>query len=361
MRLRLLNPGPVTLTERVRGALLRPDLCHREEEFAALQRDVRGRIERVYEGTDGYVAVMLTGSGTAAVEAMVGSLVPRDGRALVVANGVYGDRMAQMLAAQGKRYDVVAADWLRGMDLATVEARLAADPSFTHVLAVHHETTTGRLNDVAALGALCKRFGKPLLLDGVSSFAGEDIRFDAWNLEAVAATANKCLHGVPGISFVMVRREVFAARASGATSVYLDLWRHWKEQERGWSPFTQSVHVVYALQEALAELDAQGGWRARSAEYTRRAGLVRGTLAELGVAYFLDDGAMASSAILTAFRVPAQVSYERLHDELKARGFVIYAGQGPYQGKVFRIAVMGDLTTGDLDELVASLRHILAR
>ena len=355
-RMRLLNPGPVTLTERVRGALQRPDLCHREQEFADLQLEVRRRLEALYDGADGYVAVMLTGSGTAAVEAMVGSVVPRDGHALVVANGVYGDRMAQMLAAQGKRYDVVAADWLKGMDLAAVDARLAADPSITHVLAVHHETTTGRLNDLDALGAICKRHGRPLLLDGVSSFGGEPIRFSEWNLDAVAGTANKCLHGVPGISFVLVKKSLFAARASGATSVYLDLWRHWKEQERGWSPFTQSVHVVYALQEALLELDAQGGWKARHAEYARRAAVVRNALAAMKVEYFLDDGATASSSILTAFKVPAGKSYDRLHDDLKARGFVIYAGQGPYLGKMFRIAVMGDLGARDLEELVEGLK-----
>ncbi len=355
-RVRLLNPGPVTLTERVRGALQQPDLCHREQEFADLQLDVRRRLEAIYDGADGYVAVMLTGSGTAAVEAMVGSVVPRDGHALVVANGVYGDRMAQMLAAQGKRHDVVAADWLKGMDLAAVDARLAADASITHVLAVHHETTTGRLNDLDALGAICKRHNRPLLLDGVSSFGGEPIRFAEWNLDAVAATANKCLHGVPGVSFVMVKKSLFAARPSGATSVYLDLWRHWKEQERGWSPFTQSVHVVYALQEALRELDAQGGWKARHAEYARRAAVVRNALAAMKVEYFLDDGATASSSILTAFKVPAGKSYDRLHDDLKARGFVIYAGQGPYLGKMFRIAVMGDLGARDLEELVEGLK-----
>ena len=360
-RTRLLNPGPVTLTERVRGALTREDLCHREAEFAALQLDVRGRLERIYDGVAGaYVAVMLTGSGTAAVEAMVGSLVPKDGHALVVANGVYGDRMAQMLAAQGKRFTVVAADWLHDIDLAAVEQHLAGDASITHVLSVHHETTTGRLNSVAALGALCKKYDRAFLLDGVSSFGGEDIRFEEWNLEAVAGTANKCLHGVPGISFALVKKGVFAARASGATSVYLDLWRHWKEQQGGWSPFTQSVHVVYALQEALAEMESQGGWRARCAEYARRAGLVRAVLHELGVAYFLDDGARASSSILTAFAVPAHVTYDALHDGLKARGFVIYAGQGPYLGKMFRIAVMGDLTATDLDELAAGLRAIIA-
>lgn len=359
-RTRLLNPGPVTLTERVRGALQRPDLCHREREFAELQLDVRARIESIYDDADDFVAIMLTGSGTAAVEAMVGSLVPRDGHALVVANGVYGDRMAQMLSAQGKRFEVVSSDWLEGINLAEVDRRLASDPSITHVLSVHHETTTGRLNAIAELGALCKKHNRAFLLDAVSSFGGEDVRFEEWNLEGVAATANKCLHGVPGISFVMVRRSALSSRASGATSVYLDLWRHWKEQQNGWSPFTQSVHVVYALQEALIEMDSQGGWRARSAEYARRAALVRSTLRELGVEYFLADGERASSAILTAFKVPSHVPYERLHDELKERGFVIYAGQGPYLGKMFRIAVMGDLTETDLAELTAGLRAIIA-
>ncbi|MDB4927852.1 MAG: 2-aminoethylphosphonate:pyruvate aminotransferase, partial [Myxococcaceae bacterium] len=237
----------------------------------------------------------------------------------------------------------------------------AADASFTHVLAVQHETTTGRDNDVAALGALCKRFGKPLLLDGVSSFAGEPIDFAGWNLEAVAATANKCVHGVPGASFVLVREGVFAERPSGATSVYLDLWRHWKEQRTGGSPFTQSVHCVYALQEALKELDDEGGWRARHATYDRRAGAVREALLALGVEYFLDDGATASSSILTAFKVPAWTTYEALHDGLKERGFIIYAGQGPYAGKMFRIAVMGALGERDVAELLEGLRALLTR
>ncbi len=361
-RLRLLNPGPVTLTERVRAALGRPDLCHREPEFYALARDVRGRLERVYDGCAGtFVALLLTGSGTSAVEAMVGSLVPKDGHALVVANGVYGDRMASMLAAQGKRATVISADWLSPMDLEGAERVLASDPSITHVLAVQHETTTGRANDVAALGALCVRYQRPMLLDAVSSFAGEAIDFAGWNLEGVAATANKCVHGVPGMSFVFVREAAFAARPSGATSVYLDLWRHWKEQRTGSAPFTQSVHCLYALQEALRELDDEGGWKARHASYVARAERVRATLRELGVSYFLDDGATVSSPILTAFEVPAWTTYDALHDGLKERGFVIYAGQGPYAGRMFRIAVMGDLREDDLRELTDALRTLLAR
>jgi 2-aminoethylphosphonate-pyruvate transaminase len=211
------------------------------------------------------------------------------------------------------------------------------------------------------LGALCKRIGRPLLLDGVSSFGGEDIRFTEWNLEAVAGTANKCLHGVPGVSFVLVKRAVLSSRPSGATTVYLDLWRHWKEQQTGFSPFTQSVQVVYALQEALTEMEEMGGVRTRHSEYVRRSGVVRAALAELGVERFVAGSEELYSSILTSFKMPSHVTYEHLHDELRARGFVIYAGQGPYAGHMFRIAVMGDLTQGDLDELVFGLRAVLAR
>src|SRR5262249_39470271 len=147
-------------------------------------------------------------------------------RALVVANGIYGERLATILQAQGKEHDIVRSAWTEPMNIEEVERRLAGDARFTHVLAVHHETTTGRLNDLAALGAICRRRGVALLVDGVSSFAGEPIDFEAWNIEAVAATANKCLHGVPGIAFVLARKRAFEERVSGARCLYLDLFRN---------------------------------------------------------------------------------------------------------------------------------------
>ncbi len=358
--MKLLNPGPVTLTARVRNALLREDMCHREPEFAALSRSVIERLGRVYaEASTTHVAVLLTGSGTAAVEAMLGSLVPKTGKVLVVANGVYGERAAAMLAAQGKAHDVVKAEWLAPMDLAAAEKKLASG-GYTHVVAVHHETTTGRLNDVAALGALCKRFDVPLLLDAVSSFGGEEIRFEAWNLLACAATANKCLHGVPGIAFVLARKDAFAeGKTSGATSVYLDLFRYKKEQDKGWSPFTQAVQPLFALDEALDELADQGGWEKRRASYRARTERVMSGLRAMGVEILLESPS-AFSSILTGYRIPKGHSYEALHDALKKAGFVIYAGQGNFQGAIFRVAVMGDLTDADLDRVLAEIRGVLA-
>src|SRR5437773_630933 len=175
---KLLNPGPVTLTARVREALRGPDLCHREPEFAALQTEIRTRLVQVYpEAERDFVALLLTGSGTAAVEAMVGSLVPARGHVLVVANGVYGERMAAMLEMQGKVGHIAAAPWTEPINLTAAEKILVEYPQISHVLAVHHETTTGRLNDIEALGALCRQYGKALLLDAVSSFGGEEIDF----------------------------------------------------------------------------------------------------------------------------------------------------------------------------------------
>jgi 2-aminoethylphosphonate-pyruvate transaminase len=354
---KLLNPGPVTLTPRVREALLRADLCHREPEFAALQAEIRERLVAVYpQAARDFTTVLLTGSGTAAVETMAGSLVPRNGHALVVANGVYGERMAAMLEAQGKTVHLARAEWIEPMNLALAEQMLARAPRITHVLAVHHETTTGRLNDISALGALCRRYGVALLLDCVSSFGGEEIDFERWNLEACAATANKCLHGVPGISFVLARQSALQSRQSGATSIYLDLLRHYAEQQQNSSPFTPAVHVCYALAEALRELADAGGWQSRHAHYAALSRQVFGGLRAQGVEPLLNL-TEPSSSVLTAYKIPAGYDYARLHDFLKAAGFVIYAGQGKFNQEIFRIAVMGALESSDVERLLAAFQE----
>lgn len=356
-RTKLLNPGPVTLTDRVRKTFEREDLCHREPEFAALTLDVIGRLTRVYpETSDEYTAVLMTGSGTCAVEAMLASLVPRGAHVLVVANGVYGERAASMLEAHGKSFEVVRSGWLEPVDVAEAVKKLEGG-GFTHCVTVHHETTTGRLNDLSAIGRACQARGVGLLLDAVSSFGGEEIRWSDWNVLGAAATANKCLHGVPGICFVVAKKGAFEGR-SGAPSVYLDLFRYRKEQQTGWSPFTQATHAMVALQEALAELSDQGGWTARHAHYRALTARALGGLADLGVEVLLESPA-AYSSILTSYKMPAGVTYERLHDHLRREGFVIYAGQGQFQGAIFRIAVMGDLAEADVDRLLRAIRSQL--
>ncbi|MCA8377268.1 2-aminoethylphosphonate aminotransferase [Burkholderia cenocepacia] len=344
----LLNPGPVTLSERVRRSLLQPDLCHRESEFFDLQDEARARLVAAYELDPAeWAAVLMTGSGTAAVESMIAALVPQDGKLLVIENGVYGERITQIATQYGIAHAVLKHEWMQAPDLAQIAAKLDAG-GYSHVAVIHHETTTGRLNDLGAIAEVCGARGVKMLVDGVSSFGAEAIDFAGGDIDAVAATANKCLHGVPGAAFVIVRRSALAKAAS--RTYYLDLGRLAKLQDQRNTPFTPSVHAYYALVEALREFDEAGGWRARHAHYKALADQAQAGLAARGMPLVLPEG--ASSVVLRAYRLPQGVTYEALHDGLKARGFVIYAGQGGLSKELFRISTMGAIQAADVDRLL---------
>ncbi|HEX4267974.1 MAG TPA: 2-aminoethylphosphonate aminotransferase [Steroidobacteraceae bacterium] len=357
----LLNPGPVTLSERVRRSMLAPDLCHRESEFFDLQDEARQRLLAVYgiEPAE-WCAVLITASGTGAVEGMVSTLVPPDGRVLVAENGVYGERMAQICARYRIAHERMTGDWMRALDLSGIARRVENGPRdggarFTHIAVVHHETTTGRLNDLRALGELCRQHGTKLLVDAVSSFGAEPLDFADESLAAVAATANKCLHGVPGVAFAIVRRRALERAAS--RTYYLDLARAAAAQDRRDTPFTPAVQAHYALLEALREHAEEGGWPARHRRYAALAEQVRAGLARLGVTAVLPPE--ESSVVLRSYGVPAGASYAMLHDGLKARGFVIYAGQGNLSERLFRISTMGDLSAADMDRLLVCCGELL--
>jgi len=344
----LLNPGPVTLTERVRRSLMQPDLCHRESEFFDLQDEARQRLLGVYAlDSDVWSATLITASGTGAVESMIASLVPTEGRLLVIENGVYGDRITQICAQYGIAHERFTGDWMRAPDWEAVAARLDQG-SFSHAALVHHETTTGRLNDLSALADVCRTRGVGLLADCVSSFGAEDIDFANASLEAVAGTANKCLHGVPGVSFVIARRAALA-RAVRRT-YYLDLGRLARLQEERGTPFTPAIHACYGLVEALREFADEGGQLARHRRYAALAERVRSGLAERGIEAAIP--APESSVVLRAYRLPLLLTYTMLHDALKAEGFVIYAGQSHLTSTLFRISTMGDVSSGDIDRLL---------
>jgi 2-aminoethylphosphonate-pyruvate transaminase len=266
--------------------------------------------------------------------------------------------MAAILARHRRPHQVIKHDWTEAIDCVGVEAALDADPAIAYVASVHHETTTGRLNDIAALGALCRRRGIGLLLDAVSSFAAEEVRFDEWNLIAAAAGANKCLHGVPGVAFVLARRDALRDCSEHADSLYLDLGLLFREQQAGWSPFTQAVQSFFALHEALCELEESGGQPGRRVRYEQLSALLRRELPAAGAPLLLPEQAYAS--MLTAFRLPSFLDYAGLHDELKRRGFTIYAGQGHLAPQIFRIATMGAISDPDLERLVDICRTVLS-
>jgi 2-aminoethylphosphonate-pyruvate transaminase len=353
----LLNPGPVNVSPRVTAALARGDLCHREPEFAALLASIRRRLVEAFAPRGGFTAVVLTGSGTAALEAAVTSTLSARGRLVVVRNGVYGERIAAMAEAARLPVTTVDGAWTDPPDLAAVE-RALAEPDVEAVAIVHHETTTGLLNPVAEVGRLARAHGKLLLVDSVSGLAGDALDFDEVGADLVVGTANKCIQGLPGMSFVLVRESAMARIATyPRRSLYLSLGVHHEAQVRGAVPFTPAIQVGYAFDEALAEL-LEEGVAARVARHGKMAALLRAGFAELGLGFVLPPPLRSSS--ITALWLPPGQTYAAMHDALKARGFVIYEGQGRLQREIFRVANMGHLTAGDFERFLKALRETLA-
>jgi 2-aminoethylphosphonate-pyruvate transaminase len=356
MRSILLNPGPVSLSEGVRRAATATDLCHREPEFFDLQDRVRSKLANVYSlDAHQWTAVLLGGSGTTALEAMLISLVPRSGKLLILENGVYGERLSRLAEIYGIACEKIQHGWTGPWDLDRVKTVLA-DNSFTHVAAVHHETTTGRLNPVAELARICQESESDLLLDTVSSFAAEAIPFDLPSLAACAVTANKCLHGIPGLCFVMVRQDRLDKAVNPPRSLTLDMKLWADHQSRQSTPFTPSVNAMLALDVALDEMERSGGWEARHARYVRLAGRVGNHLGSLGVESLLP--ASDTSCVLRAYRLGESRTYDTVHDALKQRGFIVYAGQGSMISEMFRVSTMGDISNYDMERLLAALQAV---
>lgn len=349
--MKLLNPGPVTVTAGVRNSLLQPDLCHREIECEQLIADIRHQLKNVYNtASEAFCAVLLTGSGTLAVESMLASCIGPNDRVLLIANGIYGYRMGDILKRHQKHFDQLDFGLTGAIDFNQVKAALS-DTTYTHVACVHHETTIGRLNDLKPLSLLCNQFNTKLLLDTVSSFGGEHIDFSDPCISAVAATANKCLHGYPGIAFVLVRESELTKTKGFCNSLYLDLYNHYNSQQRNQVAFTPAVQILYALQVALNELTQQGGWRARHDHYLKLSTALRQQLRDIGIELAIPEAECAS--MLSAFKLPQDIVFDQLHQQYKDHGYIIYPGQLNLGATIFRIATMGDLTLDDIQKITA--------
>jgi 2-aminoethylphosphonate-pyruvate transaminase len=276
----------------------------------------------------------------------------------VVDNGVYGDRMLKIARAHGIAAHAVKSDIFTPVRPADVDAALAAHPEVSHVALVHHETTTGLLNPVAEVARVAQRHGRRVIVDAMSSLFGETLDVAQEPLDFVTASANKCLQGIPGISFVLARRSALAAlKGRPPRSVYLDLHAHFATQEQDNTPFTPAVQVLHAMEQALAELAMEGVAR-RVGRYAENARVLREGLAKLGLEILVTPE--GRSNILTTFRLPPGVAYDALHDMLKRRGYVIYAGQGDLRTYAFRVANMGTLTPRDMAGVVEAFAEAFA-
>ena len=333
MRSILLNPGPVSLSEGVRRAVVRVDLCHREPEFFDLQDQLIKGLLDIYQCDPAeWSAVLLGGSGTSAMEAMLASLLPRDTQLLVLENGVYGERLSKLASIYGISYQVLHVPWGDATDL-------------------------GALVDlIDEIAAICAQHDVQLLLDAVSSFGAESIPFSSGALQAVAATANKCLHGIPGLAMVLCRRASLEQDIEPRSlSLHLPSWA--EQQAKRSTPFTPAINAMLGLAQALQELGKQGGWRARRTRYRKLAKNVAATLAKLGVKAWLP--ATESSCVLRSYHLPQGLTYNQLHDGLKQHGFIIYAGQGDLVGQLFRISTMGEISNYDMARLEQALQSVI--
>jgi len=324
-----------------------------------LQAGISGaKLVRLAGGGPGWSTVLFTGSGTAVVEAALVSLVPRDRSVLIVNNGVYGDRMLKIARAQNIAAEALTYDNVTPVAPADVDAALKAHPEVSHVAVVHHETTTGLLNPVAAVAAVAARHGRRVIVDAMSSLFGEPFTLEQPGIDAVTASANKCLQGVAGIGYILVRRSSLEElKGKPPRSVYLDLYNHYALQEQDNTPFTPAIQVLYAMDQAIAELEAETV-PARIARYAENARVLRAGMATLGFEILVPEG--ARSTILTTFKLLPGLAYDPLHDAMKRRGYIIYAGQGEIRKYAFRVANMGTLTPTDMEGVVAAFAACLA-
>jgi len=353
----LLNPGPVNVSERVRQALLKPDICHRESEFTDLVEGIQDKLVRAFAPSGEYLPILITGSGTAAVEAAITSCLPPGRRILVIKNGVYSQRIASIAAAHKMQNMDIPGEWDQRFDTETVPVALRQNKAIEVVAVVHHETATGLINPVKEIGAIVKKAGRVLLVDGVSSLAGEELDFVSSNVGLIAGSSGKCIQGFPGVGFVLVRRDIMEQMVTyEQRSVYFHLPTYYKHLEEGSIPFTPAVQLYYAFDEALNEL-LEEGVTTRIARYRKMARLIRNRMRAIRMKFYLREPLWSST--LTAFNLPDGVYYDHLHDLLRERGYVIYAGQAQLADKLFRVANMGALTeaniTGFLDAFEEAL------
>ena len=358
-RIVLLNPGPVNVTDQVRQALMLPDLCHREKEFSDLMAMIRKKLLKAFDIEKEYTSVLVSGSGTAALEMAVSSSLSPGRSMLVIQNGVYGERISKICEIYQFRQRTIQLKWGEPPNLKDIENELKQNPDIEVVALVHHETTTGLLNPLEALGELARRYEKVFLVDCISSLAGDAIDFRSCPIDIAVGTANKCVQGFPGVSFVLFRKEELKRLSKiPERSLYLNLTNYHKAQETGGILFTPAIPAYYALDVALDEL-IEETVAGRIKRYSKVAQFLRTGFRDIGLEFLIPEN--SQSNCLTSLHLPKGLSYEKLHDELKANGFVIYAGQGNLSENIFRVANMGDITQKEFERFLQVLKPTLPK
>lgn len=355
----LFTPGPLTTSATVKQAMLR-DLGSRDTAFIAIIREIRERLVALATARHAeYEAVLMQGSGTFSVEAVLTSAVPEDGKVLILINGAYGTRMARICQAAGVFWTSISVPEDTAVAPAAVEEALAADPSITHVAVVHCETTTGLMNPIEAIGQVVKHAGRCYFVDAMSSFGAVPLDVADCGIDFLVSSANKCIEGVPGFGFIIARREALDAAQGHARSLSLDIHAQWKGLEtNGQFRFTPPTHALLAFRQALAELEHEGGVAGRARRYARNHQVIVDGMCAMGFSPYLSPELQGH--IITSFRYPEDPAFdfEDFYEKLNKRDFVIYPGKVS-DADCFRIGNIGRLGENDMRALLDAIRAVM--
>jgi 2-aminoethylphosphonate-pyruvate transaminase len=355
----LFTPGPLTTSRTVKQALLR-DLGSRDYEFISIVADVRQRLLEIGGvADDGYAAIIMPGSGTFSLESVVSSTIPRAGKLLVIINGAYGRRIAQIARVYDIQVVPLSYPENRKPDLAELEAALTADEAITSVAVIHCETTTGLINPIKEIGEIVKRFGKDYFVDAMSSFGAVPLNLAECGIDYLVSSANKCIEGIPGFGIILVKRDTLMKTEGYAQTFSLDLLAQLLRLEKdGQFRFTPPTHSLIAYHQALLELEAEGGVEGRAARYRANYETLIAGMRAMGFEEYLRP--VDQGYIITSFTYPhhPNFDFEEFYRRLNDQEFVIYPGKVS-QADCFRIGSIGRIFPADINALLAAIRETL--
>ncbi len=356
----LLTPGPLTTSRTVKLALL-ADWGSRDVEFRKLVREIREEVKRIAGCDDTYECVIMQGSGTFAIEAALGAFAPsKRKKTLVVANGAYGERAVQILGRIGRAHERISKTDTTQLTPEHFTRQLEEDRNISHVWLIHCETTSGIVNPLSELAQAVKSRGRIFMVDAMSSFGALDVNMVRDGIDVMVSSSNKCIEGIPGFSYVLVKRDLLVASEGQSHSVVLDLFEQWKVLEgSGQFRFTPPTHALVAFRQALRELDDEGGAPTRLKRYQRNADVLLKGMAEIGIKPLLS--ANESRPIIQTFLTPrdANFKFEVFYEALRARGFAIYPGKLTKRDS-FRIGTIGHLNERVMLRAVEAIKAVLA-
>ena len=356
---KLLTPGPLTTTDTVKKEML-VDRCTWDDDYKKVTQKIRHQLlELAHVSEDDYTAVLMQGSGTFGVESVLSSVIGENEKILICSNGSYGERMTDICEHSKINYVHYKEDYDLVPNAAYIANLLKEDSSITHVAMVHSETTSGILNDIQSVGKVVKDAGKTFIVDAMSSFGGVDIPVLDWGIDFLISSANKCIQGVPGFSFIICRRDKLIESKGKARSLSLDLYEQWKGMDKdGKWRFTSPTHVVLAFAQALKEMEEEGGIVARAKRYEENNRLLIQKMAEMGIRPYI--GSEHQGPIITTFLYPEHhnFSFQDMYQYIKDRGYAIYPGKVT-DADTFRIGNIGEIYKEDIEKLCSIIKEFL--